>query len=126
MWTEDAAAQPRRSAPNARRAQPAAQPQTGKHGRKAKKAKKPKKKKSVGRRLLILFLVLAILAGLYLTAVYSDIPFIAKWRTAYIQTAMNTLSHQWLATAFIPRSVIDKVVAEMEAAREAQDRKSVV
>ena len=65
-------------------------------------------------------LVLAILAGLYLTAVYSDIPFIAKWRTAYIQTAMNTLSHQWLATAFIPRSVIDKVLAEMEAAREAQ------
>jgi len=41
-------------------------------------------------------------------------------RTAYIQTAMNTLSHQWLATAFIPRSVIDKVLAEMEAAREAQ------
>lgn len=33
---------------------------------------------------------------------------------------MNTLSHQWLATAFIPRSVIDKVLAEMEAAREAQ------
>ena len=120
MWTENAAAQPRSSAPDDRRAQPAAQPQTGKHGRKAKKAKKPKKKKSVGRRLLILFLVLAILAGLYLTAVYSDIPFIAKWRTAYIQTAMNTLSHQWLATAFIPRSVIDKVVAEMEAAREAQ------
>ena len=117
IWTEDAAAQPRRSAPNARRAQPAAQPQTGKRGR---KARKPKKKKSVGRRLLILFLVLAILAGLYLTAVYSNIPFIAKWRTAYIQTAMNTLSHQWLATAFIPRSVVDKVVADMEAAREAQ------
>ena len=69
---------------------------------------------------LVLGIVLAILAGLYLTAVYSDIPFIAKWRTAYIQTAMNTLSHQWLATAFIPRSVIDKVLAEMEAAREAQ------
>ena len=121
MWTEDAAAQPRRSAPDdRRRVQQTAPSPTGKHGRKAKKAKKPKKKKSVGRRLLILFLVLAILAGLYLTAVYSDIPFIAKWRTAYIQTAMNTLSHQWLATAFIPRSVIDKVVAEMEAAREAQ------
>ena len=121
MWTENAAAQPRSSAPDdRRRVQQTAPPPTGKHGRKAKKAKKPKKKKSVGRRLLILFLVLAILAGLYLTAVYSDIPFIAKWRTAYIQTAMNTLSHQWLATAFIPRSVIDKVVAEMEAAREAQ------
>lgn len=120
QWTDDAA-RPRRSAPDDRRRvqQPAPAP-AGKHGRKAKKAKKPKKKKSLGHRLLILFLVLAILAGLYLTAVYSDIPFIAKWRTAYIQTAMNTLSHQWLATAFIPRSVIDKVVAEMEAAREAQ------
>ena len=120
QWTDDAA-RPRRSAPDDRRRvqQPAPAP-AGKHGRKAKKAKKPKKKKSLGRRLLILFLVLAILAGLYLTAVYSDIPFIAKWRTAYIQTAMNTLSHQWLATAFIPRSVIDKVIAEMEAAREAQ------
>ena len=87
MWTENAAAQPRRSAPDdRRRVQQAAPAPTGKHGRKAKKAKKPKKKKSIGRRLLILFLVLAILAGLYLTAVYSDIPFIAKWRTAYIQT----------------------------------------
>ena len=105
---------------DSRRPPQAAPAAAGKHGRKAKKAKKPKKKKSLGRRLLILFLVLAILAGLYLTAVYSDIPFIAKWRTAYIQTAMNTLSHQWLATAFIPRSVIDKVLAEMEAAREAQ------
>ena len=120
QWTDDAA-RPRRSAPDVRRRPPQAAPAAaGKHGRKAKKAKKPKKKKSLGRRLLILFLVLAILAGLYLTAVYSDIPFIAKWRTAYIQTAMNTLSHQWLATAFIPRSVIDKVLAEMEAAREAQ------
>ena len=120
QWTDDAA-RPRRSAPDARRRSPQAAPAAaGKHGRKAKKAKKPKKKKSLGRRLLILFLVLAILAGVYLTAVDSDIPFIAKWRTAYIQTAMNTLSHQWLATAFIPRSVIDKVLAEMEAAREAQ------
>ena len=120
QWTDDAA-RPRRSAPDdRRRVQQPAPDLAGKHGRKAKKAKKPKKKKSLGHRLLILFLVLAILAGLYLTAVYSDIPFIAKWRTAYIQTAMNTLSHQWLATAFIPRSVIDKVVAEMEAAREAQ------
>ena len=120
QWTDDTA-RPRRSAPeDRRRPQQAAPASTGKRGRKAKKPQKPKKKKSLGRRLLILFLVLAILAGLYLTAVYSNIPFIAKWRTAYIQTAMNTLSHQWLATAFIPRSVIDKVVAEMEAAREAQ------
>lgn len=120
QWTADDV-RPRRSAPKGRRRpQQAAPAPAGRNGRKAKKARKPKKKKSLGRRLLVLFLILAILAGLYLTAVYSDIPFIAKWRTAYIQTAMNTLSHQWLATAFIPRSVIDKVVADMAAAREAQ------
>ena len=89
QWTDDAA-RPRRSAPDDRRRvqQPASAP-AGKHGLQKRKRVKPKKKKSLGHRLLILFLVLAILAGLYLTAVYSDIPFIAKWRTAYIQTDLN-------------------------------------
>ena len=86
--------------------------------RKSKKSRK--KKKSPGRRLATLFVTLAVLAGLYLTAVYSNIPFIAKWRTAYIETAMNTLNHKWLATAFIPSSVIDEVMANLEQARQDQ------
>ena len=85
-----------------------------------KKRRKKKKKKSLARRLVTLLVTLAVLAGLYLTAVYSNIPFIAKWRTAYIETAMNTLNHKWLATAFIPRSVIDEVMANLEQARENQ------
>ena len=85
-----------------------------------KKRRKKKKKKSLARRLVTLLVTLAVLAGLYLTAVYSNIPFIAKWRTAYIETAMNTLNHKWLATAFIPRSVIDEVMANLEQAREDQ------
>ena len=91
QWTDDAA-RPRRSAPDDRRRvqQPAPAP-AGKHGRKAKKAKKPKKKKSLGHRLLILFLVLAILAGLYLTAVYSDIPFIAK-SVSYTHLTLPTIA----------------------------------
>ncbi len=61
-------------------------------------------------------LIGVLLAGvlLYLTFVYSSIPFIAKWRTLYIETAMSTMTHQWLATWFIPRSVVDKVVAQAE------------
>ena len=31
------------------------------------------------------------------------------YRTIYINTAMNTMRHQWLATYFIPDNVIDKV-----------------
>lgn len=66
-------------------------------------------------------IILCILTGLYLTAVYSNIPFIAKWRTIYIETAMTTNSHQWLATWLIPGSVIDKVTAEQNKSFENQD-----
>jgi exopolysaccharide biosynthesis protein len=55
---------------------------------------------------------LIVLVGCYLTVVYSDNSFIFKWRTIYIETAMSTMTHQWLATAFIPASVIDSVVEE--------------
>ena len=43
-------------------------------------------------------------------AVFSNIPFIAKWRAIYIETAMGTMNHQWLATYFIPPFVIDQVM----------------
>ena len=55
---------------------------------------------------------------------FSDIPFIAKWRTIYIQTAMDTMTHQWLATAFIPGSVIDEAMAEREQAQQEQTEHS--
>lgn len=61
---------------------------------------------------ILLFMVLG-----YCTAVFSNIPFIKKWRGIYIETAMTTQKHQWLATAFIPRYIVDDV---MKAAREGQ------
>ncbi len=74
-----------------------------------------KKRGSKKRRWpIVLISVLLVLVCLYLTAVYSQIPFIKNLRTMYIETAMSTLSHQWLATYFIPASVVDKVVADME------------
>ena len=78
-----------------------------------------------GRRAVkIIAAVLALLAGLYCLCVFSDIPFIAKWRTIYIQTAMDTMNHQWLATAVIPRGVIDEAMAERAAAIEEQGKHS--
>ncbi len=84
-------------------------------------AKKPKKKrlsrkKRHMRRIRRIVLAIAVIVVLYLTAVFSNIPFIAKWRTIYIMTAMTTNSHQWLATMFIPHSVIEKAMAEQEEA----------
>ena len=75
--------------------------------------KEPEKRKTTWKdRVFRIGVTLCILVGMYLTIVYSSIPVIAKWRTIYIETAMTTNSHQWLATMFFPKSVIDKVMAE--------------
>ena len=80
------------------------------------KKKKLSRKKRRLRRIRRAIVTVVVLAVLYLTAVFSNIPFIAKWRTIYILTAMTTNSHQWLATMFIPRSVIDQAIQAQEDA----------
>lgn len=74
----------------------------------AQSAKKPKKSRA--QRLRTAVTALLLLCGLYCIAVFSDIPFIKKWREIYIETAMGTMTHQWLATAFIPDFVIAEVM----------------
>lgn len=51
-----------------------------------------------------------IAAFFYISFVYSNIPFIEYWRTIWIETAMSTGSHRWLATAFIPENIINDVI----------------
>ena len=75
---------------------------------KSKRQKKQKVKKPL-KTLAIWLTVIACLEALYFFCVYSTNPFIAQWRTIYINTAMDTMTHQWLATAFIPKDVIDEV-----------------
>ena len=70
---------------------------------------------------ILLFMVLG-----YCTAVFSNIPFIKKWRGIYIETAMTTGKHQWLATAFIPGYIIDDVMRpalEEQAKQDALESK---
>ena len=76
-----------------------------------------------GKRHLLRNFVLAImlLSGLYGIAVFSNVPIIEKWRTIYIETAMGTMTHQWLATAFIPKSVIDKAMDQRFSVEDAQN-----
>ena len=71
---------------------------------------KRKHKKTKGFKLRMTAGILAGLAGLYCLLVFSHISFIERWRTIYIETAMGTMTHQWLATAFLPQSVIDDVM----------------
>lgn len=74
--------------------------------------RKPRKK-SGGRIALFVCCIACILGtACYLIFVYSNIPFIQFWRHIYIETAMTTGEHQWLATAFIPHDEIRSVMAE--------------
>ncbi len=52
--------------------------------------------------------------------VYTDNAFVSKWRTIYIETAMSTMTHQYLATAIIPESVITSAMGVREQMTEDQ------
>jgi exopolysaccharide biosynthesis protein len=67
------------------------------------------------QRIAIALIAVLVFSWLYIIAVFSDIPFIKKWRDIYIETAMDTYSHKWLATFFIPGFVIDEVMDKKEA-----------
>lgn len=76
---------------------------------KKKQNKKPDSKKR--KKLIAVFLVLIIVFNtLYLTVVYSDAKFIKYWRDVWIETAMTTKTHQWLATILFPQGIIDEVM----------------
>ena len=77
----------------------------------------PKKHVSLGSIISKKYITIPICAVIvliltYLLLVFSNIPFISYWRTIYIETAMTTADHQWLATAFIPKFVIDDVMSK--------------
>nr|MBQ4317648.1 phosphodiester glycosidase family protein [Clostridia bacterium] len=51
-----------------------------------------------------------VVTTFYLLFVFTPIPFFRYWRDIWIETAMTTGDHQWLATAFIPGHIIDDVM----------------
>ncbi len=55
--------------------------------------------------LRVLVIVWAV-EMLYFIVAISNIPIIKKYRTIYIQTAMETMSHHWLATYFFPETIV--------------------
>ena len=69
------------------------------------------------KRALCMLLVFLIL---YLIIVFSNVPFIKKYRDIWISTAMNTMRHQGLATYYFPASVVDELTGREAEARNKQ------
>lgn len=81
-----------------------------KHKGENEKQPKQKLKKSVVA-LLIFSIVLVLGVSSYVTIVFGNIPFVVKWRNIWIETAMTTDQHKWLATWFFPDWLIDDVMS---------------
>ena len=84
-----------------------------KKGEKMSKRNKVHQRRKMSKKQKIIIWIVSILLLMvlgYCTAVFSNIPFIKKWRGIYIETAMTTNTHKWLATAFIPGYIIDDVM----------------
>ena len=71
---------------------------------------KEKLKKSVVALLMFSIVISLGIVG-YVTVVFGNIPFVVKWRNIWIETAMTTDQHKWLATWFFPESLIDEVMS---------------
>ena len=81
------------------------------------KAVNPKKWKV----LSILLAIILFLECAYCVVIFTDlIPPVAKLRQAYIETAMTTLNHKWLAKALIPGDIVQDVVDRMAKAQMEQ------
>lgn len=52
------------------------------------------------------------LTVVYPFLLYTPNAFVTRWREWYIETAMGTMTHQWLATAFIPHDIIEEVMSK--------------
>lgn len=48
---------------------------------------------------------------MYLVVAFTNVPILSDMRNIWIETAMTTADHQWLATKLFPKSVIDKVMS---------------
>lgn len=83
----------------------------------SKNAKKPKLKKSV-IAFFVFSLTLLLCTVSYITVVYGNIPFVVKWRNIWIETAMTTDQHRWLATSFFPERLINEVMSKQVSVKD--------
>ena len=85
--------------------------------------RRKRRKKGSGMKKLAIFLALILFVELaYCTVIFTDlIPPLSRLRTMYIETAMSTMRHQWLAKALIPGDVVQEVIDRITNAQLSQD-----
>lgn len=75
--------------------------------------------------LIIIIIILQLVACFWATFVYSNVGIVKKARHLWVETAMSTADHQWLATAFIPKSEIDKILTQQVTYTVVDDTEAI-
>ncbi len=60
--------------------------------------------------LTVCVICIALFISMYAVVIFGNIPFVTKWRNIWIETAMTTDQHKWLATCFFPKYLIDEIM----------------
>lgn len=86
--------------------------QSGSSGRSASAAVQTVSRQSNPLKILAIILAIILVLELcYFFVVHTKNSFISYWRSVYIETAMDTLSHKWLATLVFPSDMIAQVMS---------------
>ena len=79
--------------------------------------KKTKKKKGFKHKLKILAIILLVIVGVIETGIYlffkTDL--FQEYKELWVQTAMTTMNHQYLATWFLSENEINAIMAKLNA-----------
>lgn len=77
-------------------------------------------KNKVGAKIVIIILI----ALVYLSLIFAPPGKLREYRDIYIETAMTTSQHKWLATAFFPEKLINEVMSQKVNAVKALTEQS--
>lgn len=67
---------------------------------------------TLARNITIINVLVALLITFYYLLVFADLPLFSEARDLWIETAMTTAEHQWLATKLFPIWLIDRVMSK--------------
>ena len=81
-----------------------------------KKPKRMKKKKTIGHKIFFLFKILMVLVILGIIGIYvffkTDI--FQEYKELWVQTAMTTMNHKYLATWFLSKEEIEEIMNKLK------------
>lgn len=77
-----------------------------------KKPKKKKKKKKGLKVIAVLLCIVFFFEALYCFVAFTKISPIKDLRDAFIETALSTMTHQWLAEDFLPNYMVEEIRAK--------------